>query len=193
MPAPRRTQQCGTAPRREVRMELLQMCTIPAVGMGGCANQGLLKNEFKITHSTRTKAVQQHVKELQEPNVGPHQQSRDSGGTPKGCSTEGGLSPSTAFLQHPPKHPASPPCLRLPSWEQCCKQDFFPCFAFQWLTETCCKTPQEVQVYNSLQSKPEQQRPSPQAHTFWVEHSISGCHGYPHTLTQQSPNPALMI
>lgn len=43
-PAPCRTQQCGTPPCREVTAELLQMCTIPAAGRGGSADQGLLKN-----------------------------------------------------------------------------------------------------------------------------------------------------
>lgn len=148
---------------------------------------------LKITHSTRTKAVQQYAKQLQEPNVGPHQQSGGSGGTPKGCSAEGGLSPSTAFLQHPPKHPASHSAPRSPAGSSAANRIFFPCFAFQRLTETSCKTPQEGRVYNTLQSKPGQQRPSPQAYIFWVKTFNFGMPRVSPHPNSANPNPAPML
>lgn len=113
-------------------------------------------------------------------------------------NTKGSLCRGRALTKHSfsaasPKTPCIPPSPQAVQLGAALQTGFFSCFAFQCLIETCCKAPQEGQVYNSLQSKPGQLRPSPQAHTFWVEHSISGCHGCPRTPPQQSPNPALML
>lgn len=141
----------GTPLPREVTPELLEPCQALTGRFALLLLQRSFTNQFTLNNSQPTpKQPRNLTKSYQQASAGSHplgpwfwgvsSAGRGHWRNTKGCPEKRGFSPSPVLLQHPLNSLHCCPGPQLLSWEECCKQVFFPsCFVFKWLIETCCK------------------------------------------------------